>query len=74
MTGEEARLLQGIDGTMGDAQDIAHYYVRDESNTWCVVCGLATQYKKHINVSNLLPCGYCYRELGEEVHPNPECN
>lgn len=21
----------------------------------------------------LLPCGWCYRENGEEVHPHPEC-
>lgn len=73
MTGEEARLRQGIDGTMGDAQDVAHYYVRSANGKWCIVCGMDTAYKKHINVENLLSCGLCYRERGEEVHPHPEC-
>jgi hypothetical protein len=46
--GEAERQRLGIDGTAGDAQDVAHPYVPDgPSGSACVVCGLARCYRKH---------------------------
>lgn len=26
-----------------------------------------------VELDQLLPCGLCYRENGQEIHPHPEC-
>jgi len=41
------RLYLGIDGTMGDAQDVNHPFVRSVYGAWCRVCGLAQSYRRH---------------------------
>lgn len=45
--GEPYRQMFGIDGTAGDAQDVRHPFVPDNSGGPCVVCGLARSYRKH---------------------------
>jgi hypothetical protein len=45
--GQSERLYLGIDGTMGDAQDVDHAYVASVHGPWCVVCGLAQSYRRH---------------------------
>lgn len=45
--GDSARRAQGIDGTAGDAQDVAHRYVRDDQGGGCLLCGLGPSYRKH---------------------------
>lgn len=69
--GDAARRAAGIDGTAGDAQDIRHRYIRDDTAGCCLLCGLAESYRQHID--RPLDCGWCYEEQGEEVHPHPEC-
>lgn len=44
--GEALRQEYGIDGTMGDAQDVDHPFHRSTQG-WCVVCGLSPQYRRH---------------------------
>lgn len=46
LAGEVARQRLGIDGTAGDAQDIAHPYT-PEGFAHCVVCGLAASARVH---------------------------
>lgn len=45
--GDAARRAAGIDGTAGDAQDLPHAFVLDESTGACLLCGLAPSYRKH---------------------------
>jgi len=45
--GEPARTALGIDGTAGDAQDIAHRYQDDALTGSCLVCGLALAASVH---------------------------
>ena len=46
--GEKARQALGIDGTMGDAQDVPHPYNDDEGAVpYCIVCGLAGSARAH---------------------------
>ena len=45
--GDEARRAAGIDGTAGDAQDVPHAFVLDEPTGGCLLCGLASTYRKH---------------------------
>jgi hypothetical protein len=46
--GEHARQALGIDGTMGDAQDVPHAYDDDEGNApYCIVCGLGRLARVH---------------------------
>lgn len=45
--GEPDRLFLGIDGTMGDAQDVAHPYIESVIGAWCRVCGLNRIYRRH---------------------------
>ncbi|MFE2546931.1 hypothetical protein, partial [Actinacidiphila glaucinigra] len=45
--GEAARQAAGIDGTAGDAQDVAHAFVLDEPTGGCLLCGLSPTYRKH---------------------------
>lgn len=45
--GDAARIAQGIDGTAGDAQDIPHRFVDDRDCGYCLLCGLAPNYRKH---------------------------
>lgn len=46
--GEKARQALGIDGTMGDAQDVPHAYADDEGAApYCIVCGLAGSARAH---------------------------
>jgi hypothetical protein len=47
MEGESERAGFGIDGTMGDAQDIPHPFVSSVHGDYCVVCGLAQTYYRH---------------------------
>lgn len=44
--GEQLRRRYGIDGTMGDAQDVPHPFHSNAAGT-CLVCGLAESYRKH---------------------------
>lgn len=46
--GASDRLYLEIDGSMGDAQDVPHPYVRSAHGQYCAVCGLAENYRKHI--------------------------
>lgn len=41
------RLYLGIDGTMGDAQDVSHPFIASVHGDYCRVCGLARTYRKH---------------------------
>lgn len=53
--GEKARQALGIDGTMGDAQDVPHAYDDHVGEApYCVVCGLARPATIHKRCSN---CG-----------------
>lgn len=45
--GDAARRAAGIDGTAGDAQDIAHAFQRDDETGACLLCGLAKAHRKH---------------------------
>lgn len=45
--GTPDRIGLGIDGTMGDAQDIDHPYLASVHGSWCRVCGLAESYRRH---------------------------
>jgi len=45
--GISARLCFGIDGTMGDAQDVPHSYIGSAYGRWCRLCGLGLQAKVH---------------------------
>lgn len=44
--GEQLRRRYGIDGTMGDAQDVPHPFHPNAAGT-CLVCGLAESSRKH---------------------------
>jgi len=46
--GEPDRHFLGIDGTMGDAQDVAHPYLESIYAECCRVCGFAESYRKHV--------------------------
>lgn len=45
--GSPDRLYLGIDGTMGDAQDVDHPFLRSVHGDYCRVCGLAKSYRRH---------------------------
>lgn len=45
--GEIRRRELGIDGTMGDAQDIPHRFDGAGEFNFCVVCGLSRTYRMH---------------------------
>ena len=45
--GNSDRLYLGIDGTMGDAQDVPHRYIESVIGAWCRVCGLSRIYRRH---------------------------
>jgi hypothetical protein len=45
--GASERLFLGIDGTMGDAQDVDHHCVESVGGPYCVVCGLSRIYRRH---------------------------
>lgn len=53
--GEPDRLFLGIDGTMGDAQDVAHPYIESVIGAWCRVCGLNRIYRRHTDGSKRPP-------------------
>jgi hypothetical protein len=38
---EAARQRLGIDGTMGDAQDVPHPFTEDPQVPYCLVCGFS---------------------------------
>lgn len=44
--GEADRQRLGIDGTMGDAQDVSHPFLPSRTGT-CRVCGMAPSYWRH---------------------------
>jgi hypothetical protein len=46
--GESERQKQGIDGTMGDAQDIQHKFVEASSGQYCILCGLNEVSSRHL--------------------------
>lgn len=45
--GESARQALGIDGTMGDAQDVKHAYHETAMGPGCLVCGLSEKARAH---------------------------
>ena len=45
--GEPDRLYLGIDGTVGDAQDVDHPFLASVYGDYCRVCGLASSYRRH---------------------------
>lgn len=45
--GDAVRRVCGIDGTMGDAQDVQHPFVLGDERGSCLVCGMSEQYCKH---------------------------
>lgn len=47
--GDAARRAAGIDGTAGDAQDVSHDFIPDEPSGACLLCGLASGYRKHVD-------------------------
>jgi hypothetical protein len=47
MEGEADRLHLNIDGTMADAQDQPHPYIKSTYGTWCRVCGLSVNLRNH---------------------------
>jgi hypothetical protein len=48
--GESERFGLGIDGTMGDAQDVNHPFIGSVYGDYCAVCGLTRSYKRHTAV------------------------
>lgn len=46
--GAPHRAFLGIDGTMGDAQDVDHPFEASVFGEWCRVCGLARSYRRHV--------------------------
>ncbi len=47
--GELERQKQGIDGTMGDAQDTQHKFVKaSRAAQYCVLCGLNEVSSRHL--------------------------
>jgi hypothetical protein len=53
--GDLARTLLGIDGTMGDAQDVPHPFIIGDERGSCLICGLSEQYRKHTEDLELRP-------------------
>lgn len=45
--GAPDRAYLGIDGTMGDAQDVDHPFIASVYGDWCRVCGLNPAYRRH---------------------------
>lgn len=45
--GEVARLKLGIDGTMGDAQDVKHPFQETALGPVCLACGLSAAARVH---------------------------
>ena len=45
--GGQDRRFYGIDGTMGDAQDVPHPYVGSIYGEWCSLCGLNRSHRAH---------------------------
>lgn len=41
------RLYLGIDGTMGDAQDVKHPFIESVHGSYCRVCGLGSPARCH---------------------------
>lgn len=49
--GEPDRFGFGIDGTMGDAQDVDHPFLGSVHGEHCRVCGLARSYRRHKEIT-----------------------
>lgn len=50
-SGESLRQAHGIDGTMGDAQDVPHPFVEATTDPSCIICGLAEPARAHVRWS-----------------------
>jgi 8-oxo-dGTP pyrophosphatase MutT (NUDIX family) len=54
--GDRQRLAAGIDGTAGDAQDVAHSFGNPKAGSRCVICGLFIDAEVHKNARPLCDC------------------
>lgn len=48
MEGEKLRQRLGIDGTMGDAQDVKHVAHQSLVGSWCAICGFSMSSQIHV--------------------------
>lgn len=66
------RIYLGVDGTMGDAQDVNHQFLRSNYGAWCRVCGLTEDYRRHMDAPATLLSHPCAVDVTRVVDEPPD--